>query len=197
MRVIICSEFFCEPHLWQRLEVEFLPPLLARGADFRAWSIGCYTGKEPFSLAILLDSMGHRDGAPLLATDKDPQVLALAVRGGPFTARDVDNIVPEQRANYLIGTSPRIFVRPAIRRRAAFRLEDVARDAPPHRFDLVLYRNVEPFFDASTNQAVCARIFAALRPGGVMFCSSVDRIPGWAEIGFEHRGPAFFRRPDA
>ncbi len=194
-RIIVCSEFFCEPQLWMKLQNDYLPPLLSERSRLAAWSIGCYTGKEPFSLAILLHDMGRLESVRLLATDNDPAVLAAACRGGPFSERDVETIIPEERGRFFAGGAPPFFVKDHIRQAVEYRYSNVVVEPVPGRFHLVLYRNVEPFFDTVTNRGVCAKIYDALEPGGILFCSSVDRIPVSSDLDFEVLGPGFFRKP--
>ena len=90
---------------------------------------------------------------------------------------------------------PPFYVRDEIRQAVEFQHNDIVSDPLPGRFDLILYRNVEPFFDEATNKAVNCKLFEALEPGGLLFCSSVDRILDASDVGFERRGPGFFRKP--
>jgi two-component system CheB/CheR fusion protein len=55
--LINVTEFFRDPPSWAILRHEVLPPLLKRlkpGHSFRAWSAGCASGEEAYSIAILL-----------------------------------------------------------------------------------------------------------------------------------------------
>ncbi len=76
------TRFFREPHHFEHLASEILPPLLAavrRAARLRLWSAACSSGQEPYSIALTLLSV-IPDAAELdvkiLATDIDPNMLA-------------------------------------------------------------------------------------------------------------------------
>ncbi len=194
-RLVLGSEFFLDFPRWQALRESVIPELLARRATLRAWSAGCHRGKEPYSLAIVLDELAPDGGHHLLATDHDPELVAVASDGGPFLERDVGRLTPGQHARYLDPGDPPFFVNETLRRSVTFQTHDLRSDPYEDDFDLILYRDVEPFFTSSVNADVHARLFGALRPGGVMFVGSTDTVPCAQEIGFRPRGTSFFQRP--
>jgi two-component system CheB/CheR fusion protein len=52
--------FFRDPAVWKELKDNILPEFLARrpkGARLRAWVVGCSTGEEAYSLAMLFDEV--------------------------------------------------------------------------------------------------------------------------------------------
>src|SRR5262245_61765642 len=77
--------FFREPAQFDFLRREVLPDIRRRRRlqhPLRAWSAGCATGEEAYSLAVLFLQEGIGDGARLLATDISRTALARARRGG-------------------------------------------------------------------------------------------------------------------
>ena len=59
------TRFFRDPEVWKQLRTEILPALLAahpEGAVLRAWTAGCSTGEEAYSLAMLFTEAGSRPG---------------------------------------------------------------------------------------------------------------------------------------
>ena len=86
--LINVTEFFRDPPAWEILRHEILPGLLKRiqpGHSFRAWSAGCASGEEPYSIAILLaEHFGSRIqdyDVKIYATDIDDDALNSARRG--------------------------------------------------------------------------------------------------------------------
>lgn len=188
-RVVVGSEFFLDHDRWQALR-----GLLAPGAAVDAWSAGCHTGKEPYSLAILLEEVAPGAAHRILATDADPGLLARARAGGPFPEAQVGRLTPEQRGRYLEPGGPPHFVRRALISRVTFEVHDV-REAPARSgLDLILFRDVEPFFSTDESTAAYARLHSALRPGGLLFVGSTDAVPGAGEIGLEPIEHGFYRR---
>ena len=55
--LINVTEFFRDPAAWEVIREEILPPMLKKltpGSTLRAWSAGCASGEEAYSIAILL-----------------------------------------------------------------------------------------------------------------------------------------------
>src|SRR5262249_51218146 len=86
--LINVTEFFRDPPAWEVLRNNVLPPMLKSlksGASFRAWSAGCASGEEAYSVAIILSEFfGPRIAefdVKIYATDIDEEALATARRG--------------------------------------------------------------------------------------------------------------------
>lgn len=195
LRVTVCSEFFCDPALWQHLEQEFLPGLAAGGGVIRILCCGCGPGLEPYSLAILFEDAALGGRYTVEAYDSDPSSIETAIAGGPYTRRDARNVIDVERPRFFDEVGGGLVVKPSLRGPFDFRVDDVRHAALAGPYDLILYRNVEPHFSAAENDRVCRRLFGALRDGGILFVSSVDRLDGWQDIGFERLRRGFFRRP--
>ena len=193
-RLVVSSQFFLDHAAWEQLRTDVLPALLESLSTLRVWSVGCHAGKEPYSVAILLDQCGGLNDHSILATDIDESLLARAAAGGPYSERDVATLSQHQRETYLQPGGPPHHVIDRLRSAITFRRNDVRRDDPETDIDLVLFRDVEPFNSSAVNQAIYRRLHAALRPGGVLFVGATDAVPGWNEIGYQRIGPHLYRR---
>lgn len=193
-RLVISSQFFLDRGPWGQLRAEVLPVLLAARPALRIWSAGCHVGKEPYSVAILLDELDGLSGHRLLATDIDESLLAVARAGGPYSEQDVATLSERQREAYLRPGGPPYQVVDKLRSALTLRRHDVLADDPGTDLDLVLFRDVEPFHSADVNQEVYRRLHGALRPGGVLFVGATDAVPGWQTIGYRRIGPSLFIR---
>jgi chemotaxis protein methyltransferase CheR len=191
MRIVANSQFFLDLDLWKVLRQRFLPELLKHRQSLRVWSAGCHVGKEPFSLAILLNEISSDEPHRLLATDFNPDLLEKARAGGPFTEKDVENLTAAERERYLQAGGPPFFVQDGLIRAIEFQQHDLRSDTFEDDFDLILYRDVEPFFTAEENRTIYEKLYAALRPHGLVFVGSVDRMipPG---NGFARMHPSFY-----
>ncbi len=74
------SQMFREPDTWRCLR-EDVVPVLRTYPSIRIWSVGCATGEEVFSLAILLQEEGLYQRSSIYATDMNEDALAVAQAG--------------------------------------------------------------------------------------------------------------------
>jgi chemotaxis protein methyltransferase CheR len=158
-------------------------------APLRAWSAGCSSGEEPYSLAILfhrhaaaLGELGRLERLRVLGTDIDRESLAAAERGAYDEAAFADT-PPELRARYFSATPPHAVV-PEVRSLVAFERSDLLRDPTPTGQHLVTCRNVIIYFDRDTQEALFERFHAALRPGGFLVLGKVETLLGPARSMF-------------
>src|SRR5262249_12927398 len=107
--LINVTEFFRDPPAWEILRNEILPPILKRvkpGHSFRAWSAGCASGEEAYSMAILLaEHFGSRIqdyDIKIYATDIDEDALNTA-RRGEYSVEALRRGRPEWRGNHFHG----------------------------------------------------------------------------------------------
>jgi two-component system CheB/CheR fusion protein len=172
--LINVTQFFRDPQAWDFLYAEVLPVLLGRlrpGDTFRAWSAGCASGEEPYSLAILIaDILGSRSGSvdvKIYATDMDDDALTKA-RRGEYESEKLSRIRPEWRDRYFV-ESDRIRVTREIRRMVIFGKNNLLCDAPISHCNLVICRNVLIYFDVAAQKQIFRRLHYALEPNGVLF----------------------------
>lgn len=197
LRVTIRSELYADPGHWIRLQQEALPRLLARNRPFRALCCGCGPGLEAWSLAFLLHDAETETNWSIGAFDTDREAISVAKAGGPYALREVRALDAADRARFFTAGMDGFVVAEALRSRVSFRVADLRDLALPDGLDLILYRNVEPFFSPRENDAVLTRFAAALRPGGIVFVSQVDRITGLAATGLVFSSRGFLQRPVA
>ncbi|HYT87346.1 MAG TPA: CheR family methyltransferase [Gemmataceae bacterium] len=173
--------FFREPQQFAFLRNEVLPALARRGHPIRAWSAGCASGEEAYSLAILFEELGLADRSSLLATDICRAALARAWRAtyGAWSLRGEGAVAA---IPYLRPAGKLYQVEERIRRRVAFQHLNLALDVYPSfatgtwGLDLILCRNVLIYFDCDTVRSVAGRLFDALAEGGWLLTASADPL---------------------
>ena len=172
--LINVTEFFRDPPAWEILRHEVLPPLLKRikpGHSFRAWSAGCASGEEPYSIAILLaEYFGSRIqdyDIKIYATDIDEEALNIA-RRGEYSLDAARKVRSEWREKYFHGKGL-LRVNREIRRLVIFGRSNLGQDAPISHVNLLVCRNLLIYFDSDLQKQILGRIHYALDPGGVLF----------------------------
>jgi len=155
----------------------------------RAWSAGCSSGEEAYSLAILfhqhaeaLRETRRLSRLRVLGTDIDRDSLAAAERGAYEEAAFAETPA-ELRARYFSGTRPHAVV-PEVRALVEFERHDLLREEPPAGQHLIACRNVIIYFDRDTQEALFQRFHAALRPGGFLVLGKVETLLGPARAMF-------------
>ena len=190
------SELFRNPERFAELEGRFMPELVARasGRGLRVWSAGCSYGAEAYTLAILLHEAAPGRAHDLVATDIDETVLDRA-RDGVFSEQDLQGVSPERRRRWFAERAGGWQATPELRAMVRFGRLDLLRDPYPRARDLVVCRNVVIYFTDEAKERVYERVFEALRPGGVLFVGSTERVNDTARLGWERPMTFFYRRP--
>jgi chemotaxis protein methyltransferase CheR len=180
--------FFRDRACFDALRQHVLPALIAaRRAEgtlrLRLWSAGCATGEEPYSLAILLDSLlpDRPDWAvTILATDINAAALEVA-RRGLYREWSFRQSPPEIRGRHFRDRGDETFeLNPSIRRMVAFAPLNLAAGVYPDvvtnttAMDLVVCRNVLMYFTPEAQRAAMARLRRALVSGGWLVVSPVE-----------------------
>jgi two-component system CheB/CheR fusion protein len=177
--LINVTEFFRDPQAWEALAQKALPMLLGQmkaGDSLRAWSAGCASGEEPYSLAILIaDYLGARAGdfdIKIYATDIDEDALNVA-RRAEYPLERLRRVRPEWRQRYFAGANPLRLVR-EVRRMVIFGHTNVASNAPISHCQIVLCRNLLIYFDTAMQRRILSRLHYALQPGGILFLGKAE-----------------------
>lgn len=189
------TEFFRNPEKWWELRDKFLPQLLKEsGTKFKAWSAGCSTGEEPYSLAILLEELRAPSGAKVHATDIDIGVLTKA-RLGEYEERSFVNTPPQYLKKYFEITNKGTYkVKQNVKNRVIFKRHNLLQDKFDTGYDLILCRNVVIYFELETKMELYEKFAKALRSGGLLFVGSTERIFNYRQLGFEVASPFIYRK---
>ncbi len=202
------TRFFREPQQLGFLSQRVLPRLRQqaeaglRPRRLRAWSAGCSSGEEPYTLGMILrQQLRAQEGwqVEILATDLSTHALERAERG--LYAIERSSEIPEEclQVFMLRGVRSRegwMTVGPELRAMVSFARLNLCTDPyPPDFFDLVLCRNVLIYFDAETRQRVVARLAERLAPEGLLLVGHAESLSGSGQ-GLRYAGPLTYQRPE-
>lgn len=183
---ITISSFYRDRAVFDTLRDPVLPELgrkaLARGgAVVHAWSAGCASGEEPYTLSLAweLDAMRQAEGTELtiVATEIDPAMLTRA-RAACYSERALEPMPPEWVEEGFERLGDEICLRTRFKRRVEIVGQDIREEMPTGPFDLILCRNlVFTYFEASLQVAVLERILHRLLPSGMLVIGAHEALP--------------------
>ncbi|WP_413915468.1 chemotaxis protein CheB [Candidatus Skiveiella danica] len=177
------TNFFRDPEAFAVLEQAAIPRLFddkPPGGVVRVWVAGCSTGEEAYSIAILLqermEMLKTSWTVQVFATDIDSQAIATA-RAGIYPASIATDLTPERLARFFCaepgGQSYRIHK--SIRDMLVFSEQDVIKDPPFSRLDLISCRNLLIYLDVELQKRLIPLFHYALKPGGRLFLGTSER----------------------
>jgi chemotaxis protein methyltransferase CheR len=196
------TAFFREPHHFDELAQLLRSGWNAAGpgAPLRLWCNAASTGEEPYSLAMTLAECQPPGGppAPLLASDIDTAVLAIASAG--IYGADARGLSPERlKRHFLRGTGANagfVRVRPEVARLVRFMpFNLIGGDwtALGEPFSIVFCRNVMIYFDAATQRRVLEGMHRAMCRGGLLFAGHSENFADSRDL-FRLRGRTVYER---
>ena len=183
------TDFFRQPEAWLLLEEKVIPLLIAKASPenpIRVWVPGCSTGKEAYSLAILLTEQAEASGKPIgiqiFATDTDEDALTIA-RSGIYPEDDLGaDISPKRREKFFVYKNGQVRVTKAIRERVIFAPQNLTSDPPFSRLDLISCRNLLIYLGRDVQRQIIALFHFALRDGGFLFLGNAETVSGHEEL---------------
>jgi chemotaxis protein methyltransferase CheR len=163
------------------------------------WSAGCATGEEPYTLAMLADSIvaNVQERVRFLATDICSTALAVA-REGIFPKRAL-RAVPENFLQYVTPTDnreTRYAIRPDIQSLISYaRLNLIGNWPMRGPMHVIFCRNVMMYFDSPAQRRLAARFSQLLAPGGYLFIGHSEALSMGS--GLDYIQPAVYQKPEA
>jgi chemotaxis protein methyltransferase CheR len=178
------THFMRDPAQMDLLRGTILPALLPRrtAAPIQAWSAGCSTGEEAYSIAILMEQALPGVPASILGTDLSLLALAKA-RAAAYSSWSMRGVDATFLADYFRTQGPSSVLVDRIRTKVRFHQLNLVGSssyavAGAAGMDLVLCRNVLIYFDRETAGRIAARLFASLAEGGVLLTAGADMFLG-------------------
>jgi two-component system CheB/CheR fusion protein len=186
--LIHVTSFFREPETFDVLQSAVLPRLLEkRGQNdpIRIWLPGCSTGEEAYSLAIVVteffDNRPESPGIQIFATDVSDRVLEIA-RKGIFDANIETSITKERLRRFFSKNERGYQINKQIRDLCVFARQNVLRDPPFSRLDLISCRNVLIYFETAAQKKLIPFFHYALKPGGFLLLGGAETVGNFSDL---------------
>ncbi len=201
------TSFFRDPTVWDHLANVALPELLARQTGkrrLRAWVVGCSTGEEAYSLAIVFAEVVRQLPNPrewtlqIFASDLSADAIATARRGWYPVSISAD-VSPERLRRFFTTHDRHHQINSEIRDMVLFAQHDVLLDPPFTKLDLISCRNLMIYFDTALQRRLLPLFHYSLLPGGLLLLGSSETV-GRADSLFtplEAKMRLYRRRDDA
>jgi two-component system CheB/CheR fusion protein len=178
------TSFFRDPEVFAAIEAQVIPGLFpGKPADaaIRVWVAGCSTGEEAYSLAILLaerqEALKQSFKVQFFASDIDSRAIATA-RAGIYPASIAADLTPERLARFFSrepgGNAYRIHK--GIRDMLIFSEQDVLKDAPFSKLDLISCRNLLIYLNADLHKKLVPLFHYALKPNGFLILGTSETV---------------------
>jgi two-component system CheB/CheR fusion protein len=175
--LIVVTEFFRDPGVWELIAEKVLPDLLTDPAEdrpIRIWVPAVATGQEAYSIAMLLreaaDQMGREPRVQIFATDVNPLALEKAA-AGLYTEQEMANVSPARREAFFAQNEDGLWqVGPEIRNWIVFAPHNMLRDPPFINTDLISCRNALIYLETRRSRRRC-RCSSSASPPMASCCS--------------------------
>lgn len=180
--LINVTSFFREPEAFDILKKVILPALLHdKPSDYgiRVWVPGCATGEEAYSIAMVIREYAEEKRQDyrlqMFATDIDEDSITQA-RTGFFPMNIALDVRAERLAKFFTKEETGYRVRKDIRESIVFATQNMTKDAPFTKLDLVSCRNVLIYMEPELQSRLISLFHYSLKPSGVLFLGSSETI---------------------
>jgi chemotaxis protein methyltransferase CheR len=146
-------------------------------------SVGCASGEEPYSLAMMVRERGAEQGwnVAIHAFDINSAMLAKAERGF-YTAWALRETPAKSQQRWFRNVGRGFELEESIRTAVRFQEVNLAQENAEHwamdMYDVIFCRNVLMYFTPQSAQALIARLTRSLRPGGHLFLGHAETLRG-------------------
>lgn len=190
------TNFFRDINDWHYLSNQIIPQIIASKSSeepIRAWSAGCSSGQETYTLAMVLAQVlgleQFRQRVRIYGTDIDQEALNQA-RQGTYRSNEVTNVPDCLLNKYFERADDRYVFRRDLRRNIFFRRRNMIEDPPLSQIDLLVCRNTLIYFNLEAQTKVLVRFHFSLKHSGFLFLGKSEMAPNpnlFTSVNLQHR----------
>jgi two-component system CheB/CheR fusion protein len=185
--LISVTSFFRDPEVFKVLEAEIgrLIQLKPQDAPLRMWVPGCATGEEAYSLAIIVKERllaeSKNLAVQIFATDLDVRAVETA-RVGRYPEGIAADVSPERIERFFVKDGPSYRVTKEIRELLVFAPQNLVKDPPFTKLELLSCRNVLIYLESDLQKRVLWLFSYSLRPNGLLLLGTQESVTGFDEV---------------
>jgi two-component system CheB/CheR fusion protein len=197
--LITVTHFFRDPEVFDRLANEIPKVFSHKGSqdNIRVWCVGCATGEEAYSIAILLaeEAARHEEHphVQVFASDLHQPSLEKA-REGVYTGDIEGDVTPERLKKFFQRENGAFHIRKEIRDLVIFTPHNVLADPPFSRQDIISCRNLLIYLERDVQHDVIELFHYALNSDGLLLLGSAETIEEVDLFRVEDKKACLFRK---
>ena len=176
------TSFFRDTDVWEMLKEKVLPDMISKlpaGYVLRAWVTACSTGEEAYSLAIIFKEVLENIKNPknislqIFATDIDHDAIDKA-RKGLYSPNIVADVSHERLSRFFKPEGENYRVIASIREMVVFALQNVIKDPPFTKLDLLTCRNMLIYMEPELQKKLMLLFNYSLNSEGIMVLGTAE-----------------------
>lgn len=188
--LIRVTSFFRNPSVFDALKEKVIPHLFeGRSQDepIRIWVVGCSTGEEAYSIAILLkehmERLNQTFKVQLFASDIDIRSIEKA-RKGVYPASIADDVSDERLERFFIYDSENdtYSIVKNIREMLLFSEHNVIKDPPFSNIDLISCRNLLIYMNVEMQNYIIPLFRYSLKPEGYLVLGTSESVREYTNL---------------
>ena len=180
---VTISRFFRDREVFHNIETSVIPAIFKdrKDSNLKAWSIGCASGEEPYSLVLLwkdrFEKMWAQIQLSILATDIDENLLERA-KDGRYKKSSVKEVPEGILRNYFKIDNDLYILDRTIRESVDFRRHDIMHEEPFFGMDIIFCRNLAfTYFSKECQTDVIKKIATSLKDEGYLVIGKDESLP--------------------
>jgi two-component system CheB/CheR fusion protein len=185
--LIQVTKFFRDPEAFDALKKALRGSMLSDRIDrnsLRIWVPGCSTGEEVYSIAMLLvelmEEAGRNIDVQIFGTDIDENAIGVA-RTAEYPVSIAPDVGEERLKRFFTKEEDKFKVKKEVRDMAIFAPQNIIRDPPFIRLDMISCRNLLIYFEPALQRKVLETLSFALNPDGLLFLGTSETINGFSD----------------
>jgi chemotaxis protein methyltransferase CheR len=176
------TSMFRDPEFYRAFRTRVVPELRSK-PFIRLWHVGCSTGEEVFSMAILLHEEGLSPRCRIYATDMNESVLAQAKKGifplahlREYTTNYLQAGGTGSFSEYYTAAYDSVIFQHSLAENVVFAQHNLVTDGSFNDFHVILCRNVMIYFNEALTSRVHGLLYQSLAQGGFLGLGNRESI---------------------
>jgi len=182
------TNFFRDPKAFEVLKTKVVPELIKNKKPeipLRVWVAGCATGEEAYSIAILfaeaMDKLKKQINIQIFASDIDNEALDFA-RMAVYPDSIAADVSSERLNRFFIKDENTYRVKKQIRDMIVFANQNLIKDPPFSRLDLVSCRNLLIYMEPVLQKRILPLFHYTLNHNGILFLGTSESIGEFSHL---------------